>query len=392
MMFKGNLGEQTLNASLGVDFGTRSTKVLALSQTGQRIDIEAAGSFSNPVGSIRQGVIQAPKEVGRCLAKFLEDNNVRCETAVFDIPSNLATLRWLSLPNLPREELIEAAKFKVRKHLPFPVESAYIEAAIPNNEGSDETSALVIAVPRHIVDSRAEAILHAGLVPVRAELEAQAILRVVERRLNRRSALWRDASLTIIDLGSSNTHMYVVQNQQLQFIRGVKFGSQMFHDAVSEGLNLSSEVTEELLHDPRTRLSGEGILTIPLDDSYAIVNLTVELEKLTKEVLRLMRYFRSLHPERSYAGILDQAVLCGGLVGLPGFAEYLEKNLGLRIEFARPIAGMMTRFSRESFASVSNRQEAYTIVMGLSLAGLNQRTLNRKQVEGGREFNWSRTA
>jgi type IV pilus assembly protein PilM len=393
MTFGQNQGLSNASTSLGVDFGTRSAKVLALNQFGQRIDIEAAGSFPVPVGSIRHGVVQSPKEVGKSLAKFLLNNHVRCESAVFDIPSNLATLRWVNLPNLSKEELNEAAKFKVRKHLPFPVESAYIEAAqSESEEGSEETSALVIAIPKNIVDTRAEAILYSGLTPIRAELEAQAILRVVERRLNRRSALWRDASLTIIDLGSSNTHMYVVQNQQLQFIRGVKFGSQMFHDAVSEGLSLPYEVTEALLHDPQTRLTLEGMLTVPYDDSFAIINLNAELERLTKEVLRLMRYFRSLHPERSYAGILDQAVLCGGLVGLPGFAEYLEKKLGLRIEFARPIAGMMTRFSRESFASVSNRQEAYTIAMGLALAGISQSNLKRKQVEGGREFNWVRSA
>jgi type IV pilus assembly protein PilM len=393
MFSAGTNHRKATNISVGVDFGTRSTKVLALNQVGQRIDIEAAGSFVMPPGSIRLGVIQNPKEVGKNLAKFLQSNNVVCDAAVFDIPSNLATLRWINLPKLPKDELNEAAKFKVRKHLPFSIESAYIEAAAPlSNDDSEESSSLVIAVPKNIVDSRAEAILHAGLTPLRAELEAQAILRVVERRLNRRSALWRDASLTIIDLGSSNTHMYVVQNQQLQFIRGVKFGSQMFHEAVSEGLSIPPEITEALLHDPRTKLNSDGILTVPLNDSFAIVNLSVECERLTKEVLRLMRYFRSLHPERSYAGILDQAVLCGGLVGLPGLGEYLERKLGLRVEFARPIAGMMTRFSRESFASVSNRQEAYTIVMGLSLAGLNQQLNKRSLVEGGREFNWIRAA
>jgi Tfp pilus assembly PilM family ATPase len=186
--------------------------------------------------------------------------------------------------------------------------------------------------------------------------------------------------------------MYVVQNQQLQFIRGVKFGSGMFHEAVSQALNVTLEDAEIMLHDPFTKLNENGILTVPIENSFGLVNLTIELEKLTKEVWRLMRYFRSLHPERSYAGILDQAILVGGLVGLNGFATYLERKLGLRIEFARPIAGMMTRFNQETFANVSNRQEAYTIVMGLALAGLSQNEQNRSQADGAREYNWVRAA
>lgn len=389
MLFEPVTANRDHTVSLGVDFGTRSTKVLMLNQVGARTDIGAAGSFVPPAGSIKNGMIEESKEFGRNFGKFLRENQISCPGAVFDIPSNLAVLRWVTLPAMDESEIREAAKFKVRKHLPFPLESAYVEAATAKVQG-DEISALVVATPRKIVDSRSEALLYAGLEPIRAELEAQAILRVVERRLNRRSALWRDASLTIIDLGSSNTHMYVVQNQQLQFIRGVKFGSSMFHTAVRDALNLSPEIADTVMHDPRTNLSAKGILSVPLGDDYGIVNISEQLEKLTREVMRLMRYFRSLHPERSYAGILDQAILCGGLVSLPGLADYLQKQLGLRIEFARPIAGMMTRFNRETFASVSNRQEAFTIVMGLALAGLSQSTQNRSQLDGGREFNWVR--
>ena len=389
MVFESAQKHRDHTTSLGVDFGTRSTKVLMLNQVGARTDIGAAGSFVPPTGSIKNGLVEEPKEFGKNFGRFLKDNLIPCPHAVFDIPSNLAVLRWVTLPKMDEADIRDAARFKVRKHLPFPLESAYVEAATSSVVG-DEVSALVVAIPRKIVDSRSETLLYAGLEPIRAELEAQAILRVVERRLNRRSALWRDASLTIIDLGSSNTHMYVVQNQQLQFIRGVKFGSGMFHQAVRDALNLSPEMADHVMHDPRTHLSAKGVLSLPLGDDYGIVDISEQLEKLTREVMRLMRYFRSLHPERSYAGILDQAILCGGLVSLPGLADYLQKQLGLRIEFARPIAGMMTRFNRETFASVSNRQEAYTIVMGLALAGLSQSTQNRNQIDGGREFNWVR--
>ena len=383
---------KTGKLSLGVDFGSRSTKVLLLNQIGDRIDIQAAGSFTNPESGVKNGVIVDPKEFGKRLAQYLHENSVQCDTAVFDVPSNLAVLRWVNLPDLQGQDLREAAKFKVRKHLPFPLESAYIEVSRMNEEYERDVPSLIVAVPKQIVDSRAQAILNAGIVPIRAELEAQAILRIVERKLNRKSALWRDASLTIIDFGATNTHMYVVQNQQLQFIRGVKFGSAMFHDAVSHALNVTADEAEIMLHDTFTKLNDNGILTVPYENSFALVNLTTELEKLTKEVWRLMRYFRSLHPERSYAGILDQAILVGGLVGLNGFAAYLEQKLGLRIEFARPIAGMMTRFNQETFANVSNRQEAYTVVMGLALAGLSQNELTRSQTEGAREYNWIRSA
>ncbi|RYG71072.1 type IV pilus assembly protein PilM, partial [bacterium] len=375
-------------AALGVDIGSRSVKILLARSTAERLVIETAGSFDIPDGLVAGGVIVDPREFGRTLAKYLAHVGAESADAVFSVPSSLAVLRWLALPDLPPAELTDAARYKVKRHLPFPVESAYIAAS--RDSAADDGQAMVVAVPRAAIDSRAEAMLHAGLRPVHAEIEAQAILRVMERRLSRRGALWRDASLTILDIGGTSTHMYVVQSRRLQFIRGVKFGASIFHDAVARDLNIDLARTHGLMAHADTRLEKRGRLLIPMNGDTAIVNVEAELEKLTREFLRLMRYFRSLHPERSYAGILDHAVLCGGLVGLKGLDGFLQATLGLRIEMARPIAGLMTRFSPETFAAVSHRQEAFTTAMGLALAGLSHDTAGTGQEDGNREFVWKR--
>jgi type IV pilus assembly protein PilM len=309
------------------------------------------------------------------------------------VPSSLAVLRWLSLPNTDGLDRRAAAEFKVKKHLPFPVDQAYVEASPPDPDDREGMGqALVIAIKREIIDSRAEAVEAAGMIPVGAELEAQAILRVVERRLNEQSVLWRDASLTILDVGGSNTHMYVVQNQRLQFIRGVKFGANLFATAVSTALEVPFSRAEDLISLPTTLLTDDGMLIVKSDCATGVVNVQAELDKLTREFLRLLRYFRSLHPERSYAGILDHVIICGGLVGLQGFGDYLQNALGLRVERARPFAGMIAKFKKETFQSISSRQEAFTVVMGLALSGLGKRVDKQGVKRAGREFAWARGA
>jgi type IV pilus assembly protein PilM len=379
--------------SLGVDIGSRVTKAILAEQVTDRINIQGAGSFDIPGGVVADGVILNPKSFGRTLGTQLAAQGIGRAPTVISIPSNLATLRWISLPALEGQDLREAAQFKVKRHLPFPVSDAYVDATPPKVVGEDGTgTSLVIAVRRSVVDSRAEALEYAGLEPMSAELEAQAILRVVERRLNEQSVLWRDASLTIIDVGGTNTHMYVVQSQQLQFIRGVKFGADMIANSVASALDVTKEEAEAMMGHHETELRSDGTLRMGLAEEPVIVNIQLEMEKLTREFLRLLRYFRSLHPERSYAGILDHLIVCGGLVGLRGFAEYLQQDLGLRVERARPFKGMVAKFNRESFQSISNRQEAFTVVMGLALSGLRDGTNAHGENHAGREFAWKRTA
>lgn len=379
--------------ALGLDIGSRTVKAILMDRTGGRLDIRAAGSFQVEEGIVEGGIIMDPPAFGKMLAAHLRTWDISVASAVVSIPSSLAVLRWISVPMLEGEELRNAAKFKAKRHLPFSVDAAYVEASPVevSSEGGSGNS-LVIAVRREVVDSRADAIEHAGLMPVVAELEAQSILRVVERRLNEQSVLWRDASLTIIDVGAVNTHMYVVQNQQLQFIRGIKFGGARFAKALADQLDISLEEAHEYIAQPQTCLTPEGILQMQAGDMPLRVNMQPELEKLTREFLRLLRYFRSLHPERSYAGILDHMILCGGFTSLPGMAEYLESQLELRVERAKPFTGMVGKFDQDSFQSISNRQEAFVVAVGLALAGIGEMDEHQREASGRREFVWARSA
>jgi type IV pilus assembly protein PilM len=380
-------------ASLGVDIGSHAIKLALLGQVGRRLELHGASVIDLAPGTLLNGVVQNPSQLGKAIANELDIASLGAISAVTSIPSSLAALRWVQLPVLPMDELREAARYKVKRHLAFPVADAYVEASIPLVESGETTGdSLVIAVPKNVVESRAQTLEAAGLIPVGAELEAQAILRVVERRLSQENVLWRDASLTIIDVGGSMTHMYVVQNQRLQFIRGVRFGSNLISSAVADALDLSLAEAEAVVNGPESRLMGNGTLVCQLGDDATLVNIEAHMEKLIREFLRLLRYFRSLHPERSYAGILDHAVVCGGLVGLTGFTDYLEQSLGLRVERARPLAGMVAQLKRGTFQSVSERQEAYTVVMGLALAGLGGPMRRTGDTYAANEFAWSRSA
>jgi Tfp pilus assembly PilM family ATPase len=186
--------------------------------------------------------------------------------------------------------------------------------------------------------------------------------------------------------------MYVVQNQRLQFLRGVRFGSDGFSAAVAEHLSTTRDEADSLLCLPSTEIASDGILRILYRGGEVRIGVQADLDKLTREFLRLLRYFRSLHPERSYAGILDHLLLCGGLAGMKGFAEYLEGQLGLRVERARPFTGMIGRFSKDSFESISTRQEAYTVATGLALSALAGCAKKRGDNSAGREYVWARGA
>ncbi|RMG25315.1 MAG: type IV pilus assembly protein PilM [Armatimonadetes bacterium] len=377
----------------GIDIGSRVLQLAEISRQGDQLHLEGIGAFPLAPGFVEQGVVTDPRGLAKGLRSYLRQTRIRSRKVTFSIPSSSAVIRWLKLPPLEGSELREAAKFKVKRHLPFPVDQAYVEATpLDVNQGEEEVEHLVVSVPRRVIDSRAMTLEHAGLEPVCAELEAQAILRIVDSRLRRKSPLWSDASLTIIDIGGTMTHMYVIQSRRLHFMRGVPFGAELFVQSVAMELGVSFESAAQLLASDGAQIDETGTLQVRTEDLVASIPLQQELEKLTREFLRLLRYFRSLHPERSYAGILDHVLLCGGMAGLKGLDAYLAERLELRVERMRPLANMVGSFDPDSFAAISARQEAFTVVVGLALSGVGLPWEGFDTQEGENEFVWARAA
>jgi len=378
---------------MGLDIGTSAIKLVVARNNASRLAIRHTWSASLAPGLLENGVVKNPKSLGKMIRRWAEKTGVGNLGTVFSIPNSIAALRWVSLPNVSGEERRGAAKIKVRRHLPFPVDEAYVEPTerVEGESGGPQQS-LVIAVPRAVVDSRAETILHAGFTPIAAELEAQAVLQIVDRRLSSRSVLYRNASLTIIDVGGRNTHMYVVQNQSLQFIRSVKFGSDLLASALATKFDIPFEDAQRSLLQPKTMLRLDGAIVIEIDGAIAVADISAELDKLVREFLRLLRYFRSLHPERSYAGILDHLILCGGVVGLQGFGEFLGNHLGLRVETAQPFAGLLAEVDADGFQEVSRRQEAYAVAVGLALSAIEHSQDLKGGHQHGAEFHFKRSA
>jgi type IV pilus assembly protein PilM len=357
------------------------------------MQLDGIGAFPLSPGFVEQGVVTDPRGLARGIRSYLKQTRIRSRRVTFSIPSSSAVLRWVKLPPLEGAELRDAAKYKVKRHLPFPVDQAYVEATpLEPKDAAEEIEHLVVSVPKRVIDSRAITLELAGLEPISAELEAQAILRIVDNRLRRKSPLWNDASLTIIDIGGTMTHMYVVQSRRLHFMRGVPFGAELFVQAVGMELGVSLDTASRLIGSEGALVDDTGTLQIRSEDVVASVPLQQELDKLTREFLRLLRYFRSLHPERSYAGILDHVLLCGGMAGLKGLDAYLADRLALRVERMRPLANMVGSFDPESFAAISARQEAFTVVVGLALSAVGTPWEGFDAQEGENEFVWARAA
>lgn len=232
-----------------------------------------------------------------------------------------------------------------------------------------------------------------GLNPITAEPESNAILRIGGNILRRRSALLRDGAAMIVDIGMNRTRIDMIRNDQIEFTREFRFGARAFSERIATDLVLTQTEAAQLLENSGARLNSKGWLQIPTNGGIAQVDVNEALEILARESRRLVRYFRSIFPERSYNGVVSSALITGGLAGLHGLDRYMETNLGIETSRIDPLSIIRIDITEEEFVLLSRTPYEFSVAVGLALAIRNFEPMHTsKKEENGRSARHARAA
>lgn len=355
---------------LGIDIRDRIVRVIQANGKPEVPKVTKVDEFELPSDLVKDGVIVCPRQMAAFLRDQLVVENYTASRCSFSVPSSHAIIAELALPKMSAAELPEAVRFRLKKSLPFLVEDAYIET-VQLREPADDScmDILAIAIPKAVVDSRADMLAYAGLEPISAETDSQSILRVIHRRAARLDSLARDSSLTVVEIGESATAMYVIRQRRLQFHRTVKFGIQDLFAKICQAGRDEADA-RAILSQPSTYLRSGGMLEFEHNGLAKACSISEELGRLMKEVGRLLRYFKSLHPERSFEGLLDTMLVCGEFAACPGFLDYFTAELRCRSELLRPLSEVNVGVHARARDSISRNEAKYAVATGCLLLGI----------------------
>ncbi|MBX3095955.1 MAG: pilus assembly protein PilM [Fimbriimonadaceae bacterium] len=293
----------------------------------------------------------------------------------FSIPTQGVVQRWLDFEDLPEEEIPAAARHRLRK---FIADNNKVYVTISEDTDPFSNERLVTIAPKVTVDRYAEMVLALGLRPVTAEPESNSLLRVAGSVLRRRSPLLRDGSAILIDIGLHRTRVDIIRDERVEFTREFHFGSHGFVARIEKELVLTQAEAEAALEQPTTRLSPRGWLQVATPGGIAQVDVNEPLGVLLHESNRLIRYFRSIYPERSYSGTVCSALLTGGLADLTGLVDFVERSLVMETGTIDPLSVVRVDLPEEQFVTLARSPYVFTTATGLALA---IRNLNRHEKE-----------
>ncbi|MCG9894386.1 MAG: pilus assembly protein PilM [Fimbriimonadaceae bacterium] len=341
-----------MSPALGVDLGRGEIKVAALARTHRKIRVVGV--------AVLPAKPDDPRSAARSLQKLCQARGWSGAPCAFGVDLDETTLKWTQMPPVAPEDRLGAAGSIIRRDLNSPLEETFLAL----HSGADDES-LITAVHRDSLDRRANLLLGIGLQPVHAEFEGLSIHRLVQKA---RAGMVGGASTTVVDLGRRSTRMYILQGNRFRFSRTIAFGADGLIQRLVNDLDIGPDEAVELLHDPDSYLTIQGSLHLPFRNSHAVVSVVEELRLLAREFSRLIKYFRSIHPSRSFGGLLDAFQLTGGLAGLIGLSDFIGQEVGMAVQSLNPFAGLAMDLPADELRSALISPNRFAAAVGLALA------------------------
>ncbi len=355
--------------SIGLDIGFHDIKIVELVRTKKGFQITKFAIKEIPASILQQ------KDRAALLGDFIKgmfaEAKIKGKQVYLSITGHNVIIRNATLPKMPPEELVDAAKWNAKEEVLFDLEKAVVDNYImaeSEQDGATFYEMLSVIVRGDVVDFLVSIAKAAGLQP-----KGVTVVPI---------ALWDyDAALnkiepgtvtSYIDMGSERTRIYFVCDGQILFSREIPNGGKNLTASLVGEYELAdgktaiidsvrAEKIKKTFGFPAEDADGKTEEDIPL--SLIREKLEPILEKQVTEMDRSIEYFKNQYRKDS----VDRLILSGGGVGLSGLYQYLKANLDLEIDRCNPFFQTDTEDESISKENMKLYGPSLTAAAGLAL-------------------------
>lgn len=284
---------------------------------------QAAGLQLGP-GVVRDGEVADPEALAEALRRLFREHKLGRRVRI-GVASQRIVVRTIELPPLEDEKEIAAAvRFHAQDHIPMPLEHAVLahqSLGVVDTADGQRTRVVLVAARRDMIQRLHDAVRQAGLRPAGIDLSAFAMIRALHRPSR------ADGATLYVNV-SGVTNLALAHGTTCVFTRVVSGGVEALVAELSERRGLTLDHSRQWLTHVGLDAPLETLDGAPEIVSEARDVLTEGVRRVADEVRNSLDYYRA----QVGALAVEQAVLAGPAVAIPGFADRLSAAIGLPVE------------------------------------------------------------
>ena len=298
----------------GVDIGSSAVKVCKLQKTGKGYMVVALGSAAIPEGSVEDGVLQEPEEVGKIIATLFNNLKIKNTKVGISISGYSVIVKKVNLEVMEEEELAEYINSEAEQYIPFDIDEVYLDFQDLKTGGpnSERTDVMLVAAKKDVIDDYLDMLQEQKLKPVLVDVDGFALENIWE------TATRSMDNVALIDIGASKMNINILANGASVLARDVVVGSDQLTEQLANALDVDFDEAEKI-----------KLGLIPAEEHQK------EVEKIfnqtcTQWVLEMKKaidLYMANHPDDP----LHRLILSGGGSKVNGLVPFIEQETGLEV-------------------------------------------------------------
>ena len=295
---------------IAIDLGTTNMKVMV----GNKKRVKLFETIKTPEGSIVDDRIIKLEELKNLITAFLKKNNVKTRQIYFTIHGQDVISRHTETPIIDDQSIKISLEWEMNQYLPRDMSEYTVDYEIIEKIDLPEKKALkllVSAVPKEKIDQFVKLAQMLNLEIVAVDINSNCARRVFKDISKKNTTL---ESIAVINLGSNNTNIIILDKGKLFIEREIPFGINNILKEIIKKENIEHSSAFEYLQKNISITGNEEASELEKKIMSIFDNVLSSLEKIVA--------FFTIGRTKSK---LDVIYLIGGGSVINGLSEYISK-------------------------------------------------------------------
>ncbi|MDD5097402.1 MAG: pilus assembly protein PilM [Candidatus Omnitrophica bacterium] len=364
--------KESSQRAVSIDFGASFIKVACVETSGAAYRLVAYALSELDASQ------KTSEDISEFLKKLLAENLITAKEVSLSISDpDWIFIKKLTLPVMPKEELLNAVKWQLKGQLPFSADDSVSDLQVireyADSEAAKKVELFCVFAKKDIINKYISVVNACGLTPIKISSSVFNYCGIL-------NLLPTNPEISaILDIGHTHSQVSIYQKNKLTFVRDLNFSTSKLTASLVGALLTDNGILEintlkadALLQKFGIPLDESQILEGGIKASQVISLIRPLLETVAKELSRSFDYFKS----ESGLDIPQVLYLTGGGANLKNFDSYLASALKMKVqELLLPELLDIGNLDKDKLSSGLNQLSS---AIGLSLSESNINLLPRE--------------
>ncbi len=334
----------------GVDIGSHAVKVCQLQKTGKGYSLLALGSAALPPGSVEDGVLQDPEEVGQIVAALFKNLKIKNNRVGISISGYSVIVKKINLEVMSEEELHEYITSEAEQYIPFDIDDVYLDFEDLHTaaDEDDRTDVMLVAAKKDVIDDYLEMLQEQKLKPVLVDVDGFALENIWETTSQQLE------NVALVDIGASKMNINIIADGASVLARDIVVGSDQLTEQIASSLGVEYEEAEKI-----------KLGLVPVEENREELEeiFTQTCTQWVLEIKKAIDLYVANNPDQP----LQRLVLSGGGSKVAGLKDFIASETGLEVISFNPFQDMKVNEKKIDRAYLNAIAPEMAIAAGLAI-------------------------